>query len=190
MRWFKMRRRNRAFALIEVMAATTIMASLQSQGGFQYAITRANEVRGVHNLKQIHTLLYAQTIGGTLPNAVFYPKDDPKKDPKSIMRLIQGAPPELFVSPFAPEGLKQKGLTYAWNDTVNGKDMTILNKNTWLLIDLAAFIADPAVQKPSRYLVLYADGRATATAQLPGDIAEAVAKARPAKEGEKKPVKR
>jgi len=180
MRWFRKRRGSQAFTLVEVMVATSIMASLQSGGALNYAVTKANELRGISNLKQIHTLLYAQTIGAGLPKADFYPKGDPKKDPKSIVRLVQGAPPELFISPFAPEGLKAKGLTYAWNDAVNGKDMTILGKNTWLLIDLAAFIADPNIPKPKRYLILYADGRAIGTAQLPGDIAEAVAKAQSA----------
>ena len=189
MRWLKMRRGTRAFGLIEVMATTAIMASLQSQGNFTYAINKANELRGVHNLKQIHMMLYTQTIGGNLPKAALYPEGDPKKDPKSILRLVQGAPPELFVSPFAPEALKKKGLTYAWNDSVNGKDMSLLDKNTWLLIDLAAFIADPGVKKPHRYLVLYADGRATATEKVPSDIAEAVAKAQAAEKA-KAPVER
>ena len=72
------------------------------------------------------------------------------KDPKSIINLIPGAMPELFVSPFAPDALKKKGLTFAWNDTVNGKDMSQLPKDTWLLIDMAAFIADPRVPAPHR----------------------------------------
>ena len=177
MKWLRLRRRSRAFTVLEVLAATSIMASLQSGGNFFYAITKANEVRGVNNLKQIHLMLYAQTIGEAMPRAAFYPKGDPKTDPQSIVRLIHGAPPQLFVSPFAPEGLKKKGLTFAWNDKVNGRDMGILKKNTWLLIDLAAFIADPKVKKPPRYLVLYADGRALAVKDLPPDIINAVKQA-------------
>jgi hypothetical protein len=167
------------------MAATSIMASLQTQGGYQYAINAANQTKGVNNLKQIHMLLQAQCIGGELPNAAFYPKGDPRTDPKSILRQVPDAPAELFVSPFAPDGLKQKGLTFAWNDTVNGKDIGNLPKDTWLLIDLAAFIADPAIPKPARYLILYADGRALAIANLPADIdkavKEALAKGKPPK---------
>ena len=116
-------------------------------------------------------------MGEGLPKAAFYPKGDPKKDPKSILRLVPGAPKELFVSPFAPEGLKRKGLSFAWNDAVNGKDISLLGKKTWLLVDLAAFIADAKVPKPTRYLVLYADGTAKSVRELPPDIVEAVKKA-------------
>jgi len=174
MRWLRSRSRTLGFTLVEVMAVTGIMSALHSQGGYQYAITKANEARGIHNLKQIYMLLEAQCIGGALPNAAFYPAGDPMRDPKSIVRLIEGASPDLFVSPFAPEGLKRRGLTFAWNDTVNGKDLSLLPRDTWLLIDLAAFIADPSVPKPGRYLVLYADGRALAVSDLPQDIVEIV----------------
>jgi len=177
MRPWKVRRRSMAFTVIEVMAVTGIMATLHSQGGYQYAITKANETRGIHNLKQIYMLLQMQSIGGGLPNAAFYPSGDPKKDPKSIVRLVEGATPDLFISPFAPEGLRKKGLTYAWNDTVNGKDLSLLPRDTWLLIDMAAFIADPSVPKPGRYLVLYADGRALAVKRLPPDIVKVVKEA-------------
>ena len=187
---FRSRRRLLAFTLIEVMAATAIMSSLQSQGGaYRYAITSANRIRGIHNLKQIHMLLQAQCIMERLPKAAFYPKGDPKKDPKSIVRLIQGAPPQLFISPFAPEALKKKGLTYAWNNTVNGKDLSRLSlkaPKTWLLIDLPAFIADPKLPKPSRYLVLYANGKAEAIDRPPGDIVKAVKAAQAKAGGQKK----
>ena len=183
------RRRLLAFGLIEVMAVSAIMSTLSSQtGGFRYAIDKARETEGVNNLTQIHLLLTTQNIGGSLPNAAFYPQGDPKKDPKSIVNLIQGAEgmSELFVSPFAPDELKRKGLTFAWNDTVNGKDMSLLPKDTWLLIDMAAFIADPGVPSPHKFLVLYADGRALAVNSLPADIDEVVKKARAKIEAEKK----
>ena len=170
-------RRSLGFTLIEVMAVSGIMSSLASQGGYHYAIDKANEVKGVNNLKQIYMLIQAQAMGEGMPAAAFYPKGDPKKDPQSILRLLQGASPELFVSPFAAEGLKQKGLTFVWNDTVNGKDPGLLKQDTWLLIDLAAFSADPSVPKPKKYLVLYADGRSLAIDTLPADIDKAVKEA-------------
>lgn len=165
------------FTIIEVMAVTAIMGTLSSQGGYQYAITQANETKGINNLKQIYQLLLMQDMEGGMPKAVFYPAGDPKKDPSSILKLLTGADPQLFISPFAPEGLKGKGLTFAWNDAVNGKALDSLPKSTWLLVDLAAFIADPAIPKPTRYLILYADGRALSVAELPPDIVKAVAEA-------------
>jgi type II secretory pathway pseudopilin PulG len=182
------RRRSPAFGLIEVMMVSAIMTSLNSSqmGGFQYALDKAKETQGLSNLRQIYLLLAAQTTSGPLPNAAFYPKGDPKKDPESIMNLIEGAVPELFVSPFAPEALKKKGLTFIWNDAVNGKDMSLLPKDTWLLIDMAAFIADPGVPSPHRYLLLCADGRTMAVNNLPPDIDKVVKEARARIEAESK----
>jgi len=171
------RRRAAAFTLVEVMVVSGIMSSLYSQSNYTYGISKANEIKGVHNLQQIYTLLNVQCIAGGLPRAAFYPKGDPLKDPKSIVRLISGAPPELFVSPFAPDPLQKKGLTYVWNDKMNGRDIDSAS-NTWLLIDAAAFIADPKVPKPRKYLILYGSGKAIATSTLPPDIVKAVAKAR------------
>ena len=178
------RRRSVGFTLIEVLTVTGIMTSLHSQGNYRYAISKANEVKGTHNLRQVYTLLQVQCIAGGLPRAAFYPEGDPKKDPKSILRLIPGAPHQLFVSPFAPPALQQKGLTFAWNDKVNGKDIDSVRRE-WLLVDLAAFIADPKVPKPTKYLILYASGKAVATATLPPDIVKAVREAQE-KGGKKK----
>ncbi len=185
---FRIRRRSRslAFGLIEVMLVSAIMTTLNSQsGGFRYALDLAKETQGKENLRQIYLLLVAQSTSEPLPDAVFYPKGDPTKDPKSIMNLVQGSVPGLFVSPFAPEELKRKGLTFAWNDTVNGKDLSQLPNNTWLLIDMAAFIADPGVPAPHRYLLLYADGRTLAVTSLPPDIDKVVQQARAKIEAEK-----
>jgi len=170
------RRKPLGFGLIEVLAVTGIMTGLNSQSNFRYAINMANEVKGINNLKQIYLLLQTQCMMGGLPNAAFYPKGDPKKDPKSIVRLVQGAPPQLFVSPFAPPALQEKGLTFAWNDAVNGKDFDAV-RNAWLLVDVAAFIADPNVAKPTKYLILYANGKAEAVSTLPPDIVKAVQEA-------------
>ncbi|MGO8703896.1 MAG: type II secretion system protein [Candidatus Brocadiia bacterium] len=186
---FRIRRRSRslAFGLIEVMMVSAIMTSMNSQsGGFRYALNAAHEAQGRENLRQIYMLLVAQTTSEPLPDAAFYPKGDPVKDPKSIMNLVQGAVPGLFVSPFAPEALKAKGLTFAWNDAVNGRDISNLPKDTWLLIDMAAFIADPGVPAPARYLLLYADGRAMAVPSLPSDIQKVVQQARARIQAEKK----
>jgi len=168
------RRRRAGFTLIEVMAVTGLMAGLHSQGNYQYALSKANEIKGLQQLRQLYMLIQMQAMTGGFPKAAFYPKDDPTKDPKSIVRLVSGAPPQLFVSPFAPEALRQKGLTYAWNDTVNGKPAGSLPGNTWLLIDLAAFIADPNVPRPRKYLVLYANGKVDAVTAPPPDIIRAV----------------
>jgi len=170
------RRKAAGFTLIEVLAVTGIMSSLHSQGNYQYAISKANEIKGIHNLKQIHLLLQIQSMTGGLPSAAFYPEGDPKTDRKSIVKLIAGAPQQLFVSPFAPPALQDKGLTYAWNDKVNGKGLDQVG-NTWLLVDLAAFIADSKLPRPSKYLILYANGKAEAVTNLPPDIVKAVQQA-------------
>ena len=168
------RRRRAGFTLIEVMAVTGLMAGLHSQGNYQYALSKANEIKGLQQLRQLYMLIQMQAMTEGFPKAAFYPKGDPKQDPQSIVRLVSGAPPQLFISPFAPEALRQKGLAYAWNNTVNGKPAGSLPGNTWLLIDLAAFIADPDVPRPRKYLVLYANGKVDAVTSPPPDIIKAV----------------
>ena len=50
------RRRSAGFTLVEVLVVTGIMGGLQSQsqGNWRYGISKANEIKGIHNLKQIH----------------------------------------------------------------------------------------------------------------------------------------
>ena len=172
------RRRSLAFTLVEVLAVAAIMSGAHSQGNYRYGVNRANELKGIHNLKQIYLVLWMDSMTtGKLPRAAFFPKGDPKKDPKSITRLLKGVPQQMFVSPFAPAALKKRGLTFAWNDSVNGKSLDRLPRKTWLLIDIAAFINDPKIPKPQSYLILYADGTAKAVQTLPPDIVKAVKKA-------------
>jgi len=173
------RRRMLGFGLVEILTVTSIISGLQSQnaGNFRYAMSKANEIAGINNLKQIHLLLQVQMITEGYPKAAFYPKGDPLSDPQSIVKLVQGGVPQLFVSPFAPDALRKTGLTYAWNDTVNGTPPDSVAGNTWLMIDLPAFIADPKIERPTKYLVLYASGKAEALTTLPADIQKAVAEA-------------
>lgn len=171
------RRKPLGVTLVEVLVVGGIMSGLQSGGHWRYAISKANEIRGMSNLKQIHQLLMIQSMAGGLPKAALYPKGDPKTDPTSILRLIPGAVPKLFTSPFAPEPLRKKVLTYAWNSDLNGKSLDAVKGDTWMLIDMAAFITDPKVPKPSKYLVLYANGSVKSVSQPPADILQAVAEA-------------
>jgi hypothetical protein len=43
------------------------MSGLSSQPSYRYAISKANEIKGLHNLRQIHTVLQAQCITGGYP---------------------------------------------------------------------------------------------------------------------------
>jgi hypothetical protein len=172
-----------AFTLIEVLAVSGLMAGMHAKGNYSYALSMANETKGKHNLKQVYMLLQMKSMMGGLPKAAFYPKGDPKKARDSIIKKLN-TDHRLFVSPFAPLALKKTGLTFAWNDEVNGKQLDRLPRKTWLLVDLAAFIADPKVPKPQKYLILYADGTTAAVDKLPADIVKVVEEARKKKAGQ------
>lgn len=173
----KSHRRPLGVSIVEVLAITALMQGLHGQGNYQYAINKANELKGLNNLRQIYLLLQVQGMTEGLPAAALYPEGDPLKDPKSIVRQIRNAPPQLFVSPFAPPALQEKGLSYAWNSALNGKALDAVPRTAWLLIDAAALIADPKIPKPGKYLVLYADGRTEAVSEPPADILKAVKEA-------------
>lgn len=60
---------------------------------------------------------------GVYPNAKFY-SENPLKDSRSIVRILEpyGIKGKIFICPTAPPALTEKGLTYLWNDELNGKN--------------------------------------------------------------------
>jgi len=167
------------------MAAATIVAGLQNTQ-YKDVQNQAKAMKCQHNLRQLGMVLMT---AGNLPNAAFYPKGDPRADPKSIVVLLKDkAPAQLFVCPTTPKGLQERGLTFLWNDKLNGKNLMMVRK-TWVMVEMNCLAKDPVAPHKGNYHVLYSDASVKATDKPPKEILEALAelkKREPAME-EKRP---
>ena len=168
------RSRRSGFTLIEVMAATTIMAGMQSSN-YQGVMDRTRALKCQQQLRQVGMVLMTT---GALPKAAFYPTGDPKTDPKSIRVLLKGKVPEqMLVCPTAPAAMARTGLTFLWNDKLNGKNMMMAGR-TWVLIEMNCLAPNPVAPHSGKYHVLYTDGSVKSVDKPPREIQEAIALAR------------
>ena len=154
---------NKGFTLTEMLLVTTIVTG-GGAGVYTNAKNKAYEVACQSNLKQFNTALELFIMdNGTLPSAKFFP-EKPDEDTKSIKVILkaQGVPGEIFVCPSASDDLKKIGLTYIWNDELNGKSPDTLPDagKTWLMVDMNAVTEKVSPAHRDGYNVLYADGTA------------------------------
>lgn len=169
-----MRRPRRLGAtLIELVAVTGLITAMVAGSNYRQALNRAREQAVANNLKQAWMLF---TMEGRLPEATFYP-EDPGADRDSIIKLMPELKP-LLVCDYHPEKMREKGLSFVFNDELAGKPLgRIPDKGkTWVLLE--ATIMDPGMRKArgARFMALYADGSAKAIGALPPDLAEKVEK--------------
>jgi len=163
------------FTLIEVMTAMNIVASVSS-GGYGHVMNRAKALQCQNNLRQMG--LVFKTMGN-LPNASFYPKGDPKSDPKSLLVIGKkaGLSDGMFMCPTAPAEFREKGLTFLWNDAVNGRGSFSVSRE-WLMIEMNALSAKPTPPHSGKYHVLYGSGSVKAVSSIPKEIEKAKAMAK------------
>ena len=158
--------------MVELMVVTTLMTSFGAGGGYVGVMDKTRQQVCASNLRQLGVAvkMFAMDNDGRLPNAVFYP--NPKtaaQNPRNIRNLLWPYVKNqaLFLCPSAPEGLKQIGITYVWNDRRSGhlldsiKDPT----NTLLMIDAVSVLGKPA--HLGGYNILYADGHVKWSPQGP-----------------------
>jgi len=163
-------------SLAEVMVVVGIVSGLSSTTDFRGAQLQANSVACTQQLRAVATALQMfANAEGKLPDAAFYPKGDPKTDPKSIVVLLKGyVDPKGFICPSAPESLKQKGLTFVWNQAASGKDPAALDPKTWLMIEINAVSAKFPPPHLGKYHVLCADFNVREVDKVPEDLAKLV----------------
>ena len=156
-----------AFTLLEVMVVTTIVTSQANNYGdvrrIAYQRTCAN------NLDQIYKglLMYDMTHGG-LPQAKFYPKQ-PKTDRQSLVTMLGPGYEGVCVCPVFPDEIKQKGLTYIYNDALGGRslDQVPNARETWLVTEMNAVTDKVPMPHPGGFHILYADGHIEVTKERP-----------------------
>ena len=148
------------FTLTELLMVTSILSAV-SPAAYIGIKNKAYETQCVNNLRQIGmTIQMLEMEGGRFPDAKFFP-ENPNEDPMSIKVILRnygGMPNEIFICPTTPQELKELGLTYLWNDEVNGKSLfSIQNPSeTWLMTDITAAYKEVSSHREG-YNVLYAD---------------------------------
>lgn len=147
------------FTLTELLVVTSLLGTI-SPAAYIGAKNKAYEIQCANNLKQIGTAIQMFEIDrGRLPNAKFFP-ENPNTDPQSIKVILKsyGLPNEIFICPTSPQKLKDVGLTYLWNDEVNGKALYYIQNpsRTWLMTDITAAYEEVSSHMGG-YNVLYAD---------------------------------
>ena len=164
--------RRAAFTLVEVMVVMTIMTSQANNYGDVRKI--AYQKTCENNLRQIYQALLMQDMeNGTLPKAAFFPKR-PKADPRSLVKILGPSFAASLVCPVFPAAIKEKGLTYIYNDELGGQmiDQIPNPRETWLVTEMNAVSDKIPMPHPGGFLILYADGHIQATKKIPAPFAE------------------
>lgn len=153
--------RNRlGFTATELLFVTALLSSIPTAS----YIGVQNKVREMECQNQLRQIAMAVEMfvqsAGAYPDALFYP-EEPLKDPRSIVHILKpyGAPRRLFLCPVSPPAIRQKGLSYLWNDELSGKTPgSIRNPSeVWLMVDITA--AHEGISSHSGgYNYIFADG--------------------------------
>lgn len=178
----KVFKKTRAFTLIELTIATTIVAG--AGGTYRGVMNVVNRSVCQQHLRQAAQLLMMYEMNhGHLPDADFYPKD-PLRDPRSIIRIIPELQP-LLVCRSMPDSLARRGLTFIWNDACSGKSITRIKnaRSTWLLMAVSAVSEEAPAPHLGGFNVVYADCQ---TIKWVKDIPELTPADAPAREFPKK----
>lgn len=160
----------RYFTLTELMVVTAIVTSIPV-GTYLKVKQKAVETECLNNMRQVGIAIVAfQTSNGEYPKAAFFP-EKPRTDEDSI-RVILGDElgEKVWVCPAMPDALKDKGLTWVYNDTIGGKSSVKDPAKTWILIEFSCVSKKVPPAHPGGYNIVYADGHVATSRQLPEDI--------------------
>lgn len=157
------------FTATELLIVTTLLSSLPVSR-FIGVRNKAFQTQCASNLRQIGLAVNMFVMSeGKYPNALFFPRE-PLKNPRSIVVILKpyGLKGKMFICPTSPPILKEKGLTYLWNDALSGKAPYRLRNTsrTWMMIDITA--VDKRVSSHfGGYNILYADGHVSWSSNPP-----------------------
>jgi len=171
----KRRKWQLAFTLTEMMTVAAIVASIPA-GHYAKAKQKAHQINCVSNLQQIGKAIVMYQMGeGKYPDAVFFP-DDPFGDEKSIVKILAdsgaGIPKEMWVCPSAPDAIKEKGLTFVYNDNFAGRRSLKKPSKAWLMIEVNCVSKKVPAPHSNGYNILFADGHVITSRRLPGSVTE------------------
>lgn len=122
-----------------------------------------------NNLETIYNILRThESEHGQLPSFDMF-SQDPLEDEESLPNLLKsyGFDPSLAICPASPQVLREHGLSYLWNSTLNQGSLMNRDEPTWVLVDVQAL--DDRIAGPhfGSYHILYSDGRVERTPHPP-----------------------
>jgi len=126
-----------------------------------FAMSTANRaVQCSYNLNRLYQALDLYEMhNGALPSLAFYPAE-PYADPASIRVVLETYGPEEsnWTCPGIHPLIKQTGLSYIWNTSLNGASLRNMEKKEWMLVELNAMSRE--VDRPhfGYCNVLFTDG--------------------------------
>ncbi|MFZ2654508.1 MAG: H-X9-DG-CTERM domain-containing protein [Victivallales bacterium] len=161
----------RYFTLTELLLVTAIVTSIPA-GTYLKVKQKAVETECMNNMRQVGMAIVTfQISNGEFPKAAFFP-EKPKTDKNSI-RVILGDEihgDKVWICPAMPDELKDKGLTWVYNDTLAGKATVKDPEKTWLLIEFTCVSKKTPPAHPGGFNIVYADGHVATSKILPEDI--------------------
>ena len=142
-------------ALLFVMLAAGIAGSF-------YVMTAHSKERKAcdANLKKIyHALELYEVDRGSMPSLAYFPTD-PQADADSLSVVLEsyGADARACVCPAMHAVLREMGLTYIWNSSLNGKRIPRGGDPVWLLVEMSAISEDLPAPHLGHFNVLFSDG--------------------------------
>lgn len=161
----------RLFTLTEILAVAAIISSVP-MGAFVRAKQKAAETECMNNMRQVGSAIVSYHLSnGEYPKAAFFP-ENPKTDENSI-RVILGdelKSEKIWLCPAMPDKLKEKGLTWVYNDSIAGKSSLKDPAGTWILIEFNCVSKNAPPPHPGGYNIVYGDGHVETKKKLPDDI--------------------
>ncbi|MEN6401972.1 MAG: prepilin-type N-terminal cleavage/methylation domain-containing protein [Armatimonadia bacterium] len=156
-------RRRRGFTTVEILVVTGILTSLGGNG-FQNCTNKAHQVACFNQLRQIGMAFQMRAnMDEPLPQAWFYPPDNhPARERYNIVNIMKkdGVMPQMFICPSAPDEVKQRGITYLYNDKLCNRNMDSIENptETWLMMDVNAINQEITPAHNGGCNVLFCDG--------------------------------
>ena len=150
------------------VAAIGAVILLGVAAGFAWVASQHRAAQCRRNLSTLYDALvkYEQRTGA-LPAFTFFP-DDVQLDPDSLYANLvpYGIQPNHCLCPSSPAPLRETGMSYLWNVSLNGRRIADLPVPRWMLVEANALSAAVPAPHRGRYNVLYTDG-AIRTSRIP-----------------------
>jgi len=150
----------RGYTAIEVLLVASIVGLIPI-GVYMEAYKKAEASSCMSNLRNVYIAVQMYEMDfERMPDIKFYPKSASEKGSITEMLTHYIDDENVYICPAMPDELKEKGLTYIWNDNYNGKMLYSINDKAakWLMTEMTAVKPEIPAPHNGAYNVLFLDG--------------------------------